>query len=111
MEEERVLSRGMRQVKGIPGLRCWTAEGAEDERQKPQNGQGAHRCYLHGGKSGNVGLSEVGSERGREERTGRFLGEQEVQVEEEPARRWEDPCRGGHRDKRTWWAGREIWPT
>lgn len=48
-------------------------------------------------------VCEVGSEQGREERTGRFLGEQEVQVEEEPARRWEDPCRGGHRDKRTWW--------
>lgn len=77
----------MRLVKGILGLRCWTSEDAKDERWKPQNGQGARGCYLHGWKSGNVGLSEVGSEQDREERTGRFLGEQEVQVEEEPARR------------------------
>lgn len=36
-----------------------------------------------------------------EERTGRLL-DQVVQMEEEPAKRWEEPCRGGHRERRTW---------
>lgn len=48
-----------------------------------------------------VDLGEVGSEQGRGERTGRCLGEQEVQTEEQPAKRWEEPGRGSHREKRT----------
>lgn len=99
MEEERVLGGGMRLVRGILGLRCSTSEDIKDARWKPQNGQGSHGCYLHGRKSGNVGLGEVGSEQGGGEN---WQGEQEVQMEEEPAKRWEEPCRGGHRERRTW---------
>ena len=55
-----------------PPWRC--SEDVEDARQKPQSSQGSHERYLHREKSSSVGLSEVGSEWGGGERTGRFLG-------------------------------------